>query len=482
MLFTSSLKDRKRSKPAARGRTQTSARQPAGFGPGLEALEERRLMSSAGLHGHGGGSGGGGSGGSFYAPASTVDQLIADINYANNAGGTITITLAPNTTFDLIKANNTTNGANGLPVIGGTSAVNLHILANGDTIGRAGTTSTKAFRLFDVAQGASLTLDNVTLRNGYASGSGTAGIGGAIYNQGTLIINDSNLSGNRAVDNSGISSAGRGATLAITNTTLSGNCGISSQGTLAINGSTLSWISSTASGATVKGSTVSGGISNQGTMTVNDSTLGSINNDLGTMTVNGSACRGGSFNSGNLTLSYSTVSGGFSDYGGGIYNAATLTLSNSTISGNTARYGGGIYNAGGTATILDSTITNNATHHYDYPWSGGYGGGIYNAGGNVVIHNSRIIYNTGDAGDGSDGNVVAGADIYNAAPLTLEDSSSVGDVLNLGAGSLTIANYSSASDVYNFGSLTIINYSSATYVYNVGSLTSDLTSTIQVLS
>src|SRR5262245_7527978 len=79
---------------------------------------------------HGGGSGGG----LPYATASTVSQLIADINYANSAGGAITINLASGATFDLKSADNTTDGNNGLPVLGGTKPVALTIIGNGAKI------------------------------------------------------------------------------------------------------------------------------------------------------------------------------------------------------------------------------------------------------------------------------------------------------------------------------------------------------------
>src|SRR5262249_3000720 len=73
--------------------------------------------------------------------------------------------------------------------------VNLTILTSritpgangqGNTIQRSSVTGTPAFRLFDVAAGASLTLVGVTLQNGLASGPGVAADGGAIFNQGTL--------------------------------------------------------------------------------------------------------------------------------------------------------------------------------------------------------------------------------------------------------------------------------------------------------
>src|SRR5438046_10539622 len=61
----------------------------------------------------------GGSGsGTFYATVINVTQLIADINYANNVGGAITINLAPGPTFDLTSANNTPDSSNGLPLTG----------------------------------------------------------------------------------------------------------------------------------------------------------------------------------------------------------------------------------------------------------------------------------------------------------------------------------------------------------------------------
>src|ERR1035441_8257698 len=71
-------------------------------------------------------------GGSFYATVTNVTQLIADINYANTSGGTFTINLQPNTTFDLITDltdyGDDEVGADVLPIIGGPKAVNLTIL------------------------------------------------------------------------------------------------------------------------------------------------------------------------------------------------------------------------------------------------------------------------------------------------------------------------------------------------------------------
>ena len=89
-------------------------------------------------------------GGSFYATVTNVTQLIADINYANTNGGTFTINLQPNTTFDLLTVNGyDAFGADLLPIIGAPNAVNLTILGNGDTIQRD--TTTYQIRLIEVA-------------------------------------------------------------------------------------------------------------------------------------------------------------------------------------------------------------------------------------------------------------------------------------------------------------------------------------------
>src|SRR5262249_11607796 len=135
--------------------------------------------------------------------AANAQELIAAINQANAAGGenTITLTAPAATTYDLAVVNNTTDGPTGLPVISGGGrkpADNLTIVGNGDVIERSAVAGTPDFRLFDVAGNASLTLVNVTLRNGLAFGSAVAAEGGAIYNFGTLVLNGVAVQNNSA--------------------------------------------------------------------------------------------------------------------------------------------------------------------------------------------------------------------------------------------------------------------------------------------
>ena len=115
--------------------------------PNLERLEDLTLLTSY--------------------TAATVSDLIADISTSNQQGGTNTIALVAGNSFLLTAVDNTTGGTTGLPVIAAHD--NLTIVGNGDAIARSTVTGTPAFRLLDVAAGASLTLQNLTLQGGLAS-------------------------------------------------------------------------------------------------------------------------------------------------------------------------------------------------------------------------------------------------------------------------------------------------------------------------
>jgi hypothetical protein len=166
-----------RPRPPGRGRLR----------PRLEQCEDRALLAS-------------------YTAASASD-LINDINAANAAGGANTITLATQTTFTLTQANNTSDGApTGLPVVA--AGDNLTIVGSNDTIERSTAPGTPGFRLFDVASGASLTLQNMTLQNG-----GLVGNGGAIYSNGGLALSGVNVFDNSAAAGDGVYVAGGTANL-----------------------------------------------------------------------------------------------------------------------------------------------------------------------------------------------------------------------------------------------------------------------------
>jgi hypothetical protein len=132
----------------------------------------------------------------------SVSDLIADINAANLAGGSNVITLAPKNTFSLTAVNNSTLGPTGLPCIAAND--NLTIIGNGDTIQRSTAKGTPAFRLFEVASGATLTLQNLTVQGGLEN---TGWGGGGIFTQGSLTLTGVKVQNNAAY---GPSSGGDG--------------------------------------------------------------------------------------------------------------------------------------------------------------------------------------------------------------------------------------------------------------------------------
>jgi hypothetical protein len=102
----------------------------------------------------------------------------------------------------LTAFNNRTDGLTGLPVI--TKGDNLTIVtANGtanpgydDAIDAA----SHFWRVFDVASGGSLALENVTLQNGRVTSPfpGATQEGGAIFNQGSLVLSELMIQNNSA--------------------------------------------------------------------------------------------------------------------------------------------------------------------------------------------------------------------------------------------------------------------------------------------
>ncbi len=109
------------------------------------------------------------------------------------------------------------------------------------------------------------------------------------------------------------------------------------------------------------------------------------------------------------------------DLGGGLYAGSTLTLRNATVSGNaTNNRGGGLYAAGGTLTVYDSTLAQNATHLA----VDGDGGALYTAV-NTTISNTQILSNTANDDGGG---------LYTSAGvLSLTDSALNGNTTGAGA-------------------------------------------------
>ncbi len=195
--------------------------------------------------------------------------------------------------------------------------------------------------------------------------------GGAVLNNGTLILAQSTVSGSTANAGGGVLN---NSYLTLVDSFISSNTANDGGGIY-----NAPYADSTLTHSTVSDNTVSGGgggIVNSGTMTLTDS-----------------------------TVSENTAINGI---GGGIANEtrATTRIIGSTISRNASLAGGGIFNMDySQLTLIDSTISSNTVTSIDSDTSTGYGGGVYNKGtlmltGSTVADNEAIeggggIFNRG---------------------------------------------------------------------------------------
>lgn len=273
------------------------------------------------------------AGGPCSGPDCTLREAIATavsggtINFSLPAGSTITLTSGQL----LINKNLTINGP----------GANLLTVQRGAAAGNS--------RIFNINSNFNVTISGLTIANGHVGNGGAGGI----YNEGTLTLTASIISGNSAISGGGISNYGK---LTMTNSTVSDNMAFSGNG---------------------------GGIDNSGTNTVTI-TSSSISG-------NSASSEGGGIysNGGTVNLFNSTVSGNSDTdvngllLGGGIYNLGTFNITNSTISGNSSNGGGGILCDNGTVTITNSTISTNSANFNS--------GGIYTSSASTVIARNTII-------------------------------------------------------------------------------------------
>jgi hypothetical protein len=349
--------------------------------------------------------------------------------------------------------------------------------------GTAGVTvdGNNASRVLSVDAGVRARLDHLTLAHGKVQG--VVVDGGGIYNNGTLALANSTLSGNSALSQGGglYNSGGR---VAVTDSTLSGNSAYSGGGLyndggrVAVSGSTLS--------ANSVGHT-GGGLDNSGgTVTVSGSNLfansadtgGALHNSMGRMAVTSSTLTsnsssggggietvggtvavtdctlmgnsvgptyggGGIHNAGGtLTVTGSILTGNHAGAAGGISSTGTLTVSDTTLSSNS---GGGIANLSGTAAAADCTLTGN---------SGTAGGGIGNISGTLTVSGSTL---SGNSGSGAGGGLYVNGGTVTISRSTLSGNSSAagggnGGGIYLLAGTVTvIASTIASNDAYFYG-------------------------------
>ncbi len=274
----------------------------------------------------------------FNIPANDINALIDAIYQSNNNGvGLDIINLTESSSYELETKNDSIYGPNGLPII------NSEIVINGksSTILR---NSTDKFRILTVEYPGNLTINHLTIRDGYISDStGNYGGGGILNLGGFVSLNYSNIINNQAESNGGggIWQGGNNSSTNITNSEISNNkVGTSGSG---------------------------GGLQKRGPG-LTEIKNSKINNNY-------SEHAGGAM-----------YSGKFEGIDGGPIN-----IENSEISNNFAKnYGGAIRNYSGNINIANSHVVDNSTNTVN-------GGFLYihdTSEGSTSIHNSCITGNS----------------------------------------------------------------------------------------
>jgi hypothetical protein len=285
-------------------------------------------------------------GGEQSASAATVScdtpSLISAIAAANGTPGGSTLVLSTGCVYKLESANNTTDGGTGLPVITG----QVTVQGAGDTITRSTASGVPAFRIFDVGNGGSLTLNSLTLSNGLAN-NGQQG-GGAIFSHGTLAVTAGTFTNNSSPAATGTSGGAidSSGTLNVTTSTFSGNSAQEGGGIMNQNSATVTNSTFTSNNATDYG----GGalVNTAGTETVAGDTF-----------VGNTGPGGGAIdNDATLNISDSTFTNntGGTNGGGAVVNFGTTTVNQSTFSGNTSPYGANLYNYTGYSLSMSMDI------------------------------------------------------------------------------------------------------------------------------
>lgn len=339
--------------------------------------------------------------------ANDIVGLINAINTANTNPDASVIGLDSGT-YTFTTVNN--NVYNALPRI--TTDITI-CSQDGATLTRQ--SGAPQLRFFDVQPSGKLMLDNLTLNGASANNEP----GGAVINNGTLIVNNVTFTGNHAGTGAAIDNNYSGATATITNSTFQNNT--ANYGAALDNdaGATMTVSDSTFTG----NSAVSfGGVAdNEGTLTM-------TNNTMTSNTASG-AYGGAIRNVASLTITGGSLNNNSAQQGGAITNFATLNLSGVVMDNNQATtgsgWGGALFNSSsGTTTISASTLSNNDAIE---------GGAIRNHGSLTLNQGSQVTGNAATQGGGG---------IYNTGSLTLTNSVLSNNTAVLNGGGLLTASVS----------------------------------------
>jgi hypothetical protein len=266
-----------------------------------------------------------------------------------------------------------------------------------------------ATRVFNIAAGATVTIEDLTIANGTVTGSdrgagvlnagnltladsvvtgNAAPVGAGIENTGALTLLRSKVTGNQATNNGGgVHNAGTGTAVIDRSAVSDNTCVGDGAGVRSEIGTTLTITGSVVSGNSASGFGT-GGIASGATLTVRDTLIAN----------NTSAAAGlylfGFSRSGDVLISRSVIrdNGPNATSGsgvGGIWSASSnaIRIEESTIRGNTGSRAGGVYGSGA-IDVVRSSIDHN---------TGGTAGGLY-VFGTLTLTRSTVRGNTGGTG------------------------------------------------------------------------------------
>lgn len=384
----------------------------------------------------------------------SLAEAIHNANAAGTAhadcapGAADTTIQLPQNTYMLDAADDPFDDGVGLPVITGQVAIE----AQGSLIMRSTVGGTPPFRLMAIAPGAHVTLREIILVGGLANPDGTGLGGGAILNQGTLVIDGANISANHSgTDAGGIATSGtatirrsrfvsniavnaggglrnRGGTVSIINTLFTSNRSVNTTGDFARGGGLanhaidaaavtivvasrfLSNESNGVGGGGIDNAAASGrraSISFVDTLIENNAALGTDHTGGLGGGIQNSIFRAANNAIAEVGLLRTRVRGNVAVNGGGISNGIdlqrtftlSLTVDSSVVEGNTASgdgfvvgNGGGLYLINGSTILVNSTISGNTAGGTGSV--SGLGGGVLNGGLNSLTSTLQVTNST----------------------------------------------------------------------------------------
>ena len=232
-----------------------------------------------------------------------------------------------------------------------------------------------------------IVLNNIKFINGYSKE------GGAIYNTGTTIINNTQFTNNRAQSSGGAIFTGEHGTTNMTkcnftnNTSINGGAISNWQGTININNTKL-----TNNKATYNGGAIYTG--NNAITNITSTILANNNAELGGAIYSGNV--GSGLDNGITNIINSIITNNNAQEGGATYTTyGAINIKNSTLKNNTAETGGAVYTGNYGTTNINSTLLANNTAE-------DIGGAAYTfSGATTNINNSTFTNNNAEGGGGA---------------------------------------------------------------------------------